>query len=459
MMISRMKPSLLKFLLSLLLSFAFSVFVIVDAGFATTFTNQDQRLDDPTYPEIKLLLIGCKPEMPDHWCAEIPVLRFNVPFVEGTHSIDGIEGKIGAEPFFCSGRRCEVQLEPTPLEGAKLEFGVVTNDNFDRPTYSGWVRVIEVDQVPTLRTNGWIVELASSQYDPPNDQCCYEIWEALPPITNPPLWTTTPLTPEDLATTETFFFLAGRLIRAGYVDARACQNGGIQPNYYANQCGMEAAEELVMDWQNQFDDEIWNAAEYTGVPAWLIKKLFAHESQFWPGNFKEISEFGLGHMTPLGADTLLLWNPDFYKEFCTREYGGASLLCFQGYSTLPADEQADLRYRLATRASAECPSCQNDLDLRNIDFITEIFVQALWANAAQTAQIFWNVTGGPPGVETSYEDLWRLTLVNYNAGPGCLYEAVLETEADKQPITWENVSNHIGEDCEHAIQYVEEITQ
>ncbi len=61
---------------------------------------------------------------------------------------------------------------------------------------------------------------------------------------------------------------------------------------------------------------IINAANDTGVPAQLLKNLFARESQFWPGIFKAVSDSGLGQLTENGADTTLLWNPSFYSQYC-----------------------------------------------------------------------------------------------------------------------------------------------
>jgi hypothetical protein len=50
------------------------------------------------------------------------------------------------------------------------------------------------------------------------------------------------------------------------------------------------------------------------------------------------------------------------------------------------------------------------------------------ANCDQAGRIVRNVSGGAPGGAASYEDLWKFTLVNYNAGPGCLGEAVQITD-------------------------------
>ena len=73
---------------------------------------------------------------------------------------------------------------------------------------------------------------------------------------------------------------------------------------------------VVNDWQNRFDNLIFSASRQTGVPAKLLKSIFARESQFWPGAMAGPAEAGLGQMTKGGADAVLMWNPSFYEQFC-----------------------------------------------------------------------------------------------------------------------------------------------
>jgi len=54
-------------------------------------------------------------------------------------------------------------------------------------------------------------------------------------------------------------------------------------------------------------------AKIDDVPAQLLKNIFLRESQLWPGIYNSIKEVGLGHLTDNGADTILLWNPDFFN--------------------------------------------------------------------------------------------------------------------------------------------------
>jgi hypothetical protein len=54
-------------------------------------------------------------------------------------------------------------------------------------------------------------------------------------------------------------------------------------------------------------------------------------------------------------------------------------------------------------------------------------------------------------------------MVNYNAGPGCLGNAldatVGEDLEEDQELTWENVASHLEPVCQGAINYVEELSR
>jgi hypothetical protein len=81
------------------------------------------------------------------------------------------------------------------------------------------------------------------------------------------------------------------------------------------------------------------------------------------------------------------------------------------------------------------------------------------ANCGQAGQLVRNFTGGAPGNSATYEDLWKFTLVNYNAGPGCLGEALDATLIANQPFTWENLSSRLTPACVGARDYVNEISR
>jgi hypothetical protein len=80
---------------------------------------------------------------------------------------------------------------------------------------------------------------------------------------------------------------------------------------------MERVFSHVVAWQNQFDGAILAAAAPVALPPWVSKRVIAEESQLWPGSIADLGEFGVGHLTEVGADNALLWNAALYQEVCT----------------------------------------------------------------------------------------------------------------------------------------------
>ena len=87
------------------------------------------------------------------------------------------------------------------------------------------------------------------------------------------------------------------------------------------------------------------------------------------------------------------------------------------------------------------------------------FGHTLLANCEQAGRIVRNVSRGAPGEVSSYEDLWKFTLVNYNAGPGCLGEAVQATADQGLPLEWKNVAVNLNGICSIATEYVDDISK
>jgi hypothetical protein len=211
----------------------------------------------------------------------------------------------------------------------------------------------------------------------------------------------------------------------------------------------------VIEWQNQFDDQIMQVAIDTNVPAQLLKNLFAQESQFWPGEFRTANEFGLGQITDNGADALLLWNPSFYNEFCPLVLTEDQ--CSVGYLKLDPENQAILRGALATSADADCEACEYGIDLASVDESINLAAHTLLANCDQVAQIIYNATGSLAGEISSYDELWKFTIADYHIGPGCLSYAVYTSWAAGATMDWEHVSTLLTEPCESVIPYVTEV--
>ena len=372
-------------------------------------------------------------------------------------SIVEIQGMVGSDTFSCDGARCDFMLNATAPQGIKLIFWALSSYGDSSPVFEAVVRVITTEDGQRLVQKRYIDVLSQQWLGKPNATCS-QAWESFPPAEGLPGWLSTPKTSDDLQSDVSYVYLAGNLIQQGVVNASACENGGLLPDGTANQCGLEAADVAVTDWQNRFDTLIFDVAKETEVPGQLLKNLFSRESQFWPGIYQEREDVGLGQLTEHGADTTLMWNPSFYQEFCPLVLD--SYLCeTKGYANLASSEQALLRGALLQSVDASCEDCPLGINLERANFSVAIFARTMLANCEQTGKIIENVTGKPAGQSTSYQDLWRFTLVNYNAGAGCLADAVQVVRGAGQELTWENVSNSLLPGCKPAATYVDDISQ
>jgi hypothetical protein len=190
----------------------------------------------------------------------------------------------------------------------------------------------------------------------------------------------------------------------------------------------------------------------------MLKRLFATESQFWPALFYDNDlDLGLGQLTEDGADTTLLWNFSFFDQFCPLVLSAES--CEGGYLGLDEAERELLRLGLVNTVNATCEDCPLGIDLTEADYSVKIFGHTMLANCDQAGRIVRNVSGVAPGEAASYEDLWKFTLVNYNAGPGCLGEAVQATVDKGEPLEWEKVAASLNGICSLGADYVAEISK
>ena len=225
---------------------------------------------------------------------------------------------------------------------------------------------------------------------------------------------------------------------------------------------MDKARTAQVAWQNQFDEAILIAARENRIPAYLLKRLFAKETQFWPGTTWLIWEYGIGQATSYGLDPLLQYYPSFYQSICPAIFTQDT--CQQkSYAELSPEDQALMRGYMATYfLSADCETCEAGIDIARVTASIDIFAKLLVANCHQVNQIFINLTEDPGGKSSSYEDLWRYTLANYNAGAGCLSDAISEIVEDEGEINWVFVANNLidlGFECARSIDYVYEISR
>jgi len=405
---------------------------------------------------VSVSLQGCTalPELGTNICPGVATLVLTGIEPLPNERILRLEGNYDGQSFECAAT-CKFELGPTLSAGLALEFWAFSSYGDSSPIFEALVRVQPTDDNDPEQKY-WYVDVLSTQWVGSPRASCGQAWQAFPPVGGVPDWLSTPVSEEGLFSDIPYTYLAGNLILQGEVDASDCPSNGLMPNGAANTCGMGVARPAVVAWQNQFDSEILEIARQTGIPAQLLKNLFAQESQFWPGIYRE-DEAGLGQLTTDGADATLLWNPDFFKQFCPLVLAEQS--CALGYYRLTEDSRDTLRAALVNRVNLDCPNCILGLDLSQSDFSIGIFAHTLLANCEQTGMIIHNLTTLSPGDAASYDDLWRFTLVNYNAGPGCLAEAIDQTQAEDQELTWENLIPRLDPACQGAINYVNSISR
>ncbi len=408
-------------------------------------------------PIIQVTLENCDPVYTSSTsiCESDPILVLTgVEPVPG-YEITGIEGLYEGQPFSC-GPVCRLKLPVTDDEGRVIQFWAYSSYGDSSEVFDALVRVAETDAGNPDQTF-WYADVLSSQWAGVPVATCVEAWQILPPVGGPPEWLSTPTQSEALGTEIPYNYLAANLIQGRVVDASFCEDNGLLPDGGANNCGMDAARTAVTDWQNQFDSLILNVAKDSGVPAHLLKNLFAKESQFWPGiGAKE--DVGLGQLTEHGADTTLLWNPPFFHQFCPLVMDSAE--CAKGYLHLDEDQQIYVRQALIAAVNATCDNCPLGIDIERANFSIAVFAHALMANCEQASQVVWNyndeMTPGELGI--SYEDMWKFTLINYNAGGGCLASAFEDASQYNAPLTFEGISPYLAPACQGAIEYVNQIS-
>ena len=408
-------------------------------------------------PEVWLSLEGCSAvsRTGTNICEGLPILVLEGREPLPNEQILSIEGTADGVPFACD-PTCKLELQATDADGVSLEFWAWSSYGDSSPTFRAQVRVAMADESNPDQPS-WYADILSSQWRGVATASCSATWESFPPVGGPPPWLSSPREEAELTSDIPYNYLAANLILQGVVDASVCPDNGLLPDGGADACGQEAARGAVDQWQDQFDSLILSTSDETGIPAQLLKNLFARESQFWPGVFKASVDAGLGQLTENGADTTLLWNPSFYGGFCPLVLPMER--CAEGYVFLEDEERQLLRQALVSSVNATCEECALGIDLSRANFSVGVFAQTLLASCEQAGQVLFNTVGQAPNTVASYEDLWKMTLVNYNAGPGCLSLTLNEAWINEKSVAWDVLSNHFTEVCAPARDYVNDISQ
>ena len=428
---------------------------------STSDTHKEILVELPP-PQVWLTLSGCIIEGAANKCEGDPQLRLIGEELLPNESIVRISGQYNGADFSCDASECILPIDPTGDQGVAMTFKGDSSFGDSTQEYSALVRVLpwgdlpEVGEEAEVRT-GYFVDVISTQWRGEQLSSCAAIWQSFPDVQGPPAWLDTPDDVSELFSSLPLHFLAARLIQNGVVDASGCPGGGLESSNTANLCGVQTAGSALNDWQNQFDEEIMDTSLDTGVPAQLLKNIFARESQLWPGIYQHVEEVGLGQMTENGAEAALLWNPGFYTQFCPLVL--AESTCNLGYGNLKKDQQAILRGALVSKVNASCYDCPMGIDLTQANFSVRVFGETLVGNCAQVDRMIYNLTRQTSGMMSSYVDLWRFTLINYNAGPGCLYSAMSRAWRDGQPLDWQHVAVNLDEVCRLGVDYVMAVSE
>lgn len=285
---------------------------------------------------------------------------------------------------------------------------------------------------------------------------CAAIWGFDRPQLGIPEVLSFPISSQELHTEYDYYYLAAMLIKNKAVDPTGCLYDGLQTFTTASMCGVNAARPQLFEWQNKFDPYIFNSGTHTGIPPRLIKELFALESQFWPGYYQTISSSGLGQLNQNGADALIIYNPDYYKQLCPQVLHADA--CKQSYDQLSEDEKRLLRGRLVSQVNADCPTCTNGVDLDVAIASVQVFTDVIKANCRQVNNTIYNLTYVRPANLISYVDMWRLALANYNSGSGCTALALESSWTTYRDLDWAHVSQFfIARECSTALFYVNEL--
>lgn len=385
------------------------------------------------HARVRVEAVNCDPW---GWCDDRVVMNFvGEEPLEG-HRITSVHVRIGSSEKTCAQASCELRMPVTDENGVWVEYWA-TSDFGDESEHATFLlRNAPVEDQDNL----YRLDVLGAGWDEAAPAGAV-LWQVLPALEHPEAAALEqPLSVGYLATTHRYLYLAGHLIQAGVVDGSGCSGFGLLGNQTANPCGEKLAADKVLEWQNQYDLQIYTAAIQHNVPARLLKGIIAQETQFWPYPVAPY-ELGLGRITENGADMLLTWNIPNYLEACRSLYSVDR--CSGGYPSLNPVEQAMLRGAVLSAVGTD-----QEMDL---------LAATLFASARQVKQLIENISDRPVSAVTTYEELWKLTVANYHSGSGCVGTAMQTAWDNERPMTWGDISPHLLGDCQGAIGYVESV--
>jgi hypothetical protein len=165
----------------------------------------------------------------------------------------------------------------------------------------------------------------------------------------------------------------------------------------------------------------------------------------------------MGHLTLVGAANVLQWSPQLYNEICQQVYNGP---CPRAYNQSYLSFDNLLSGRLLSLMDASCPECPYKIDIEKAEASVYFIGQALMSYCRQASQIVYNVTDQHSSFTVNYATIWKLTLLNYNGGPQCVYEALENAYSPGvTELSWTTIAANVpAGPCQNGVKYVNNIT-
>ncbi len=108
----------------------------------------------------------------------------------------------------------------------------------------------------------------------------------------------------------------------------------------------------------------------------------------------------------MGIRNAVQWNSDLYNQVCP-----SGTDCVASYSI--ADQ-------ILASLVDTCPSCEYGIDTTKASRSVNVLAESLLGYCYQTEQLIYNATGWYSGYAVDYATIWKLTLMDYNAGSQCV---------------------------------------
>jgi len=343
-----------------------------------------------------------------------------------------ITGYVDSQEFLCTSIPCAIYIDGNP----RIIFRAYSSSGRSSEEVIATISVSRDE-------NGYRVSIDTiNQFTSFNDSCSL-LWNVRD--REDVAWNDFVQFPYELNTKKTLHILARQLLIVGAVDVSTCSLGGLSVGLdWPTACGLDRAQEKMIEWQNQFDEYIWLVSKDKGIPPKILKTLIETESQFWPGNTRLfLDEYGLGQVNELGVDSLLRRDPIVYRNTCNQVLSDCSI----PFHRLNEEDQSLVRGALVKSIDATCPSCEYGLDMDQARNSISLIAELVKVSCQQVNDILEDDI-----YQADYEDLWRFTIGVFHSGASCFIDAANAVKKNHKDFTWENIDNKWN--CGRGVDYV-----